>query len=133
MSFHADTLLCDPLTDPASTPASKRRKLDSVVVTPPPYSDLLAAFGARQVPSSVSKMSKQSERMRQLRGETKTQGFSYAESDDSDLASPNASPGSSSGGHQANAGAARTTVDLTSSDSDDGDDESGSEDDVIEG
>lgn len=119
-----------PLSDHLPTPPSKRRKLASVAVTPPRYSDLLAAFGARRVPSSVSKMSRESVGVRQLRAETK-QGFSYAESDGSEVASPNGS--SSSFREAAGTGDTRTSIDLTGSDSEAQDDEAESEDDVIEG
>lgn len=130
MSFHADLLLSDPLTNPPFTPPSKRRKLDLVVVTPPRYSDLLAAFGARRVPSSVSKMSRENEGVRKLRNETKTQGLSYAESDDSDVVTPKSE--ASNFGGAAVGSDTRTSIGLTDSDGEeDGDVES--EDDVIAG
>lgn len=128
MSVDTDLLLSDHL----STPPSKRRKLASVAVTPPKYSDLLAAFGARRVPSSVSKMSKESAGVRQLRAETK-QGFSYAESDDSGEPSPNGSSGGSAFGEAAATGGTRTSIDLTGTDSEEEHDEAESDDDVIEG
>ena len=72
----------DPLTS-FLTPPNKKRKLVSVVPSPPMLADLLAAFGAKRLPTSVSRIS--AGRMevddRELRA---AKVFSYAESDVSD-------------------------------------------------
>ena len=73
----------DPLIAYA-TPPQKRRRLHEVIVTPPRYSDLLAAFGARQTPTSQSRMEK--EAGHELRQKP---AVSYAESQSS--STPNGS------------------------------------------
>ena len=77
------TMDSDPLTS-FLTPPTKKRKLVSVVPSPPMLADLLAAFGAKRLPMSVSRIS--AGRMevddRELRAAKKV--FSYAESDVSD-------------------------------------------------
>ena len=81
----------DPLTS-FLTPPSKRRKVSMVKPSPPRLSDLLSAFGARRVPSSVSRMEKEAD-SRDLR--PVKQPFNYAESEGSNL-TPKTSPGASS-------------------------------------
>lgn len=85
-------------TDPLSTfltPPSKRRKLAAVQPSPPKLSDMLAAFGAQRLPSSVSRMQKEADDARNLRPAKPR--VSYAESD-SEPVTPTSSPGGSSFG-----------------------------------
>ena len=102
----------DPLAAP-QTPPLKRRKLTVVQPSPPKLSDLLAAFGARRLPESVSRMAKEADG-RDLR--PSKQGFSYAESDES--ISPTPSPGNSSFGGSTES-SKTSVVDLVGSDSED--------------
>ncbi|KAK3706971.1 hypothetical protein LTR37_012470 [Vermiconidia calcicola] len=69
----------DPLST-FTTPPSKRRKLVSVQPSPPKLSELMAAFGAKQLPSSASRMDKitASKELRPQRP-----GVTYAESESS--------------------------------------------------
>lgn len=60
------------------TPPFERRRLVSVQPTPPRLSDLLAAFGARSLPVSSSRMSRDTDKKSNLRPERAS--FSYAES-----------------------------------------------------
>lgn len=79
-------------------------------------------------------MSRENDGARELRAETKKEGFTYAESDESDAASPNGSPGSSYADKVATGGS-KTSIDITGSDSEDQDDNAAAEsdDDVIQG
>lgn len=133
MDFGSD-ILSDPPTS-FDTPPPKRRKLAAVAITPPRYSDLLAAFGARRVPSSISRMLKETEGVRALRPESKTTGFSYAETDTSDMITPKSSPNGSSFGEPSDTGG--TSLDLAGCDSDESEDKqedgTASDDDVIAG
>lgn len=62
-------------------------------------------------------MARESDGARELRGETKKTGFSYAESDGSDVATPNGSPGSSFEEDNIATAGSKTSIDLTGSDS----------------
>lgn len=126
----------DPLkgTPDLSTPSPKRRKLVAVQPTPR-ASDYLAAFGAQRTPTSVTKMSKQNDGARALRG-TKP-AFSYAESDGSDPATPESSPNTSDYGESKGSGktgkASIDVIDLASDSEEEISEEEEDELDTIQG
>lgn len=68
-----------------TTPPPKKRRLLSVKPSPPRLSDLMAAFGAKRTPSSLSKMERQSAAGHEMRAKATV---NYAESDESAQASP---------------------------------------------
>lgn len=122
----------DPLSMFQTPPARKIRRLHSVQPPPPKLSDLLAAFGARRLPTSVSKMQRAA--LRGLRPlET---AVDYAESESSSPSTPQSSPASNYG---VSLGSLKTPISLDDTDSEDegssssdGEDELQS-DDVIQG
>lgn len=115
----------DPLTSP-TTPPVRRRTLAFVRPPLPRLSDLLAAFGAKRLPSSARRMALEHD-VRELRPARPS--VSYAESEGS-TATPTTSPTSSFGDPTSNS---QTFIEFDDSSADELEQAADDDNDVIQG